>query len=352
MSDYKHGEITVTTGSRLHFGLMQTGPPFGGLGVMIDQPQNVVAIKPSDHWQCDCGFADRILPIAQRLMQYCGTDELPRCNVQIQQGLISHCGLGSGTQLSLAIAEGLCRFLGTEVPPLEIATAIANRGKRSAVGVHGFFNGGLIFESPASRIQSPDQKVPDQKFSDQKFSDQKFSEQRFSEQKLNPVTQRIELPQSWRIAFLMPLNNDQAAKNQSISGDDEAECFSQLGNEESRQIRQLSRTITDRILPAANASDFKAFCRAVADYNQQSGMLFADVQGGPYNGTEVTTLIQTLQNLGLEGIGQSSWGPGVFAWFDSQKSLNEFKIESQPHRYRIIATARVKNSGRDVVDRG
>ena len=314
------GVITVTTGSRLHFGLMRSGPPFGGLGVIIDQPQNVITIEPSNQWRCDSKYADRVLPIARRLIQYAGTHQLPDCNVRIQQGLASHCGLGSGTQLSLAIAEGLCKFAGVGLPPLEIATKIANRGKRSAVGVHGYFDGGLIFELPASQGESPDNN-------------------------LNHVAQRIELPETWRIAFLLP-----PAINQSISGENEAECFARLGKEDPCHVEELTRIVQNQILPAAASSDFAAFCDAVAQYNQQSGMLFTSVQGGAYNGQEVTSLIELLRQMGLQGVGQSSWGPGVFAWFDSQESLEQFQQLSSEHRYRIMATARVKNVGRELVD--
>ncbi|KAA1259669.1 hypothetical protein LF1_22040 [Rubripirellula obstinata] len=320
MDKNDHGCITVTTGSRLHFGLLRTGSPFGGLGVMIDQPQNVISIEPSDYWQCDRQHSDRVMPIARRLAEHLESDQLPDCKLRIQQGLNSHCGLGSGTQLSLAVAEGLCRFANIEIPPLEIAIDIAERGKRSAVGVHGYFSGGLIYESPSLQDQS-------------------------SERSLNRLIQRIELPDSWRIAFLLPPLSDE-----SISGEDEAECFARLGNEEAKQTNQLRQAIEEQIIPAARTSDFEMFCDAVTDYNQRSGKLFADVQGGSYNGEEVTTLIQTLQGLGLKGVGQSSWGPGVFTWFDSQGSLEQFQHQSPGDRYRIMATSRVKNVGRTLVD--
>ena len=315
MDEVDDGELTVVTGSRLHFGLVRSAAPFGGIGVMIDCPQNVIAIKPSDHWHCDPNFSHRILPIAQRLINYAGMSQLPRCQIQIRQSLAAHCGLGSGTQLSLAIAEGLCRFAKLDIPPLELATEISGRGKRSAVGVHGYYAGGLIYEA----------SVPDRLF--------------------NPIAKRIELPSDWRVAFLLPANPDQA-----ISGEREAKCFSRLGKEDADQVHRLTQLIVERLLPAATSADFDQFCDAVTQFNQQSGMLFASVQGGAYNGQDVTSLIELLRQMGLQGVGQSSWGPGVFAWFDSQESLDQFQQLSSEHRYRIMATARVKNVGRELVD--
>ena len=308
-------KLTIATGSRLHFGLVRSCEPFGGVGVMIDRPQNVIMIRPSDRWQCDFKFAHRILPIAQRMMDFADMRKLPHCQIQIRQSPVAHCGLGSGTQLSLAIAEGLCRFAQLDIPPLELAAEISGRGKRSAVGVHGYFAGGLIYETSTKN------------------------------QSLNPIARRIELPSDWRVAFLLPINLHNA-----ISGDQEAERFSKLGNDDCEHIDRLTDVIANRLLPAAASADFENFCDAVTQYNQQSGMLFASVQGGAYNGKEVTSLIETLCEMGLRGIGQSSWGPGVFAWFDSQTSLERFKTQSPSDLYRMMATARSKNSGRELTD--
>jgi predicted sugar kinase len=80
-------------------------------------------------------------------------------------------------------------------------------------------------------------------------------------------------------------------------------------------------------------------------------MLFASVQGGSYNGLEVASTIATLQAMGVQGVGQSSWGPGVFAWFESQASLNQFQQDCQSHHFRIMATGKVNNQGRQLIDR-
>ncbi len=59
--------LRITTGSRLHFGLLDTVDPFGGVGVMIDQPVTEVVISPSGRFLCDDIAAPRIRAIAERV---------------------------------------------------------------------------------------------------------------------------------------------------------------------------------------------------------------------------------------------------------------------------------------------
>ncbi|MEP3830402.1 MAG: beta-ribofuranosylaminobenzene 5'-phosphate synthase, partial [Rhodopirellula bahusiensis] len=67
-------------------------------------------------------------------------------------------------------------------------------------------------------------------------------------------------------------------------------------------------------------SDFNVFADALTRYNRSSGELFASVQGGPYNGEATADLIERMIASGHRGVGQSSWGPGVFTWFDSEQA--------------------------------
>ena len=46
----------------------------------------------------------------------------------------------------------------------------------------------------------------------------------------------------------------------------------------------------------------------------------------PYNGADVTALINWLIRQGVMKVGQSSWGPGVFAWFESESHARSEEI--------------------------
>ncbi len=303
----------VITGSRLHFGLLDTMAPFGGVGVMVDFPETQLRVSPHGTFSPDTSIAERATQIATRLCQHVGHDHLPACRIHVVTRPPSHCGLGSGTQLSLAIAESLCEFLGVEMDPHVLAVEIAGRGKRSAIGVHGYFAGGLIDE----RSETPTD--------------------------LNPMKHRIALPEQWRVIITCPRSH-----TQPISGKKEAAQFAALTSAGAEAKANLIQILDDEILPAAKAADFSTFANGVHRYNHASGMLFAEVQGGPYHGEAVTRLIDQSIQLGGHGVGQSSWGPGVFAWFESQRQMDQF-ADLLPDNVKVIAKARPTNRPRKVV---
>ena len=124
--------VRITTGSRLHFGLLDTVAPFGGLGVMIDRPQTELAVHPAESFCCPDSIRDRILPIAQRVQAMSGHEahQLPACELVLHQRPSAHAGLGSGTQLAMAAAEALLKFSQVTCE-LSRIQQIAARGKRS-----------------------------------------------------------------------------------------------------------------------------------------------------------------------------------------------------------------------------
>ena len=66
--------------------------------------------------------------------------------------------------------------------------------------------------------------------------------------------------------------------------------------------------------PAVELGDFDEFAAAVFEFNRTAGEPFAADQGGPYAGPVVTEAVDLLRSLGAVGVGQSSWGPTVFAF--------------------------------------
>tara|TARA_R110002049_G_scaffold2750_2_gene21379 strand:- start:82550 stop:83572 length:1023 start_codon:yes stop_codon:yes gene_type:complete len=309
--------VRITTGSRLHFGLLDTAAPFGGVGVMIDQPVTEIVVRKSRRFQSRTDEttakvdADRIESVAVRAARVCGESALPECEVRIAKRPPAHCGLGSGTQMSLALAEAITCVLDRHIGPESIVTQVANRGKRSAVGSHGYFHGGLIYEEAADGSE------------------------------LNSVAERVEIPDVWRVAILRPTR-----ATTLVSGEAESQQFGLLPRAPAQRRDELRSIITDAMLPAARRQDFDAFTAAVHQYNHGSGELFQTVQGGPYNGPHVTQLVQWLVRQGVRGVGQSSWGPGVFAWFESESQWLAFRDRIPPD-VACVTVASVRNQGRE-----
>ncbi|MGI9470558.1 MAG: beta-ribofuranosylaminobenzene 5'-phosphate synthase [Rubripirellula sp.] len=302
--------VRVTTGSRLHFGLLDTIAPFGGVGVMVDAPQTCVVVRPSHGFQCSSKFESRIKPIAERISRWLGWDKLPACRVEVEQAAPSHFGLGSGTQISLAVSEGVCHFLRQECDRATLVRELATRGRRSAVGAHGYFLGGLIYELGDSDAD------------------------------LNPTRKCVKLPKEWTAIVMRPTE-----EQHMVSGENERDKFATLSAADSASARLLRQIVSEGIVAGAETQDFPLFADSVRRYNERSGQLFSQVQGGPYNGPGVTGVIDWLASEGVVGFGQSSWGPGVFAWCESKSEAMALKGRLPPSIELLTATT-VRNEPR------
>lgn len=303
----------ITTGARLHLGLLDTAAPFGGVGAMLDGPATRVRVRPAPCFGACGPAADRVVQVAQRFAAHFGLSELPGCAVEVVQRPTPHTGLGSGTQLAMAVAEAICLFSQRRPERLPLAVDIAGRGLRSAVGCHGYFEGGLIYEAAV------DPPAP-----------------------LNPLRCRIELPTDWRVV-LIRLDETTPA----VAGEWEQAHFARLPRPTAWEHQRLMCEVEDELLPAAAAGDFDRWSDAVYNYNRHSGNLFAAVQGGPYNGPAIEAGIERLRRSGIRGVGQSSWGPTIFAICESSQRAAEvqelFDTEAQ------VTITRFANRGRQIL---
>src|SRR5437899_2708263 len=107
--------VQVTAPSRLHFGLWSLGGgegrQFGGVGAMIEQPQLRLSLEPAQELKATGAGMERVVAFARRWASFQGSDE-PACRIDVQAVIPEHVGLGSGTQLALAVAAGLNAFCG------------------------------------------------------------------------------------------------------------------------------------------------------------------------------------------------------------------------------------------------
>lgn len=276
--------IRVVAPSRLHFGLFHvpTGEPkaanersFGGVGLMIDQPGVVVAARTAASSQFEGVLASRAQEFATRFLV-----SLPESRRQAFQVLVERCprehiGLGVGTQLALAVAKALA-VAGEEGdgPAVTLAERVG-RGERSAVGVHGFDAGGLIVEAG---------KRPGETIS--------------------PLLAQVNLPAAWRVVLFIP----PAAGH--WHGEAEQRAFATATPGQPETLRAIAE---HGILPAARRGDLPTFGEAVYEFNRKAGEPFAPAQGGVYASRDVAELIAAIRNCGISAVGQSSWGPTVFA---------------------------------------
>ena len=106
------------------------------------------------------------------------------------------------------------------------------------------------------------------------------------------------------------------------------------------------------MIPCLQAKDCAAFGDSLFRFGRQAGLCFSQIQGGAYNGEQLTALVEELRSLGVHGVGQSSWGPTGFAFAPtdtaSKKLLNvarNLDISSALH----FAIAKGRNRGAEIV---
>lgn len=296
-------EITITTGARLHFGLLVQGEPerrtYGGAGLMIDQPRYSLTVRRA--------AADRILAtaetavkVSQFLEQLRSHQPAGKWEIDIREEIPTHAGLGSGTQLGLAMAAAISRLNGESASVTELARRVG-RSSRSAIGTIGFASGGLIAHGG-----------------------------RFAE----PVRQNF--PADWRFVLVTP------REHQGLSGELERKAFREMPAMSAAVIRNLSDQ-QQALMTAATTGDFQTFSRTLFEFGRSVGEYFAPVQGDTFADPRMTALARKLRADGVEGVGQTSWGPTLFALCDGPDSA-EFlagRIRKSPEwsdcEVRIVA---------------
>lgn len=284
--------IVVTAPSRLHFGMLSFGQPderqYGGVGVMLDQPGLKLRLTPAAGLSADGPLAERALAFAQRASAHLGVAD-PQCRLEVLSAPPEHAGLGTGTQLGLAVAAGVSRFLGAaDRSPIRLAQ-LAGRGERSAIGTYGFTHGGLLVEA-GKRPGEP----------------------------LSPLTARVELPAAWRFVLIRP----HAAIG--LHGQAERAAFESLPPVPRETTAELCRETQMHLLPAAACAAFAEFSASLYRYGHRAGMCFAANQGGPFASGHLAKLVAAIRESGVEGVGQSSWGPTLFALFGDAAAAREF----------------------------
>jgi predicted sugar kinase len=98
-----------------------------------------------------------------------------------------------------------------------------------------------------------------------------------------------------------------------LSGKSESEAFRALPPAPAATTERLQQLAVEQIFPAGQRADIKEFGEAVYEYGRLAGECFAPVQGGPYASRSIAECVQRIRELGVAGVGQSSWGPTIFA---------------------------------------
>jgi len=270
--------IEIEAPGRLHMGFLDIsgsiGRRFGSLGVGLEEIVTHIRLRAADRLEVFGPDAARARPAAEAITGSLGL-ELP-AHIDILKAIPHHAGLGSGTQMALAVGTGLAALHQIDLSLEDIATT-TRRGARSGIGIAAFRESGLILDGG----RGPETLVP-------------------------PVISRLQMPPAWRFLIILDPHH------QGLHGTPEMNAFSLLPPFPEDDAARLCHRLLMEGLPAVMEHQLKDFGDVVSELQRAVGDHFAPAQGGRFASRDVADTLNFLEAEGAVGIGQSSWGPTGF----------------------------------------
>ena len=287
--------IYVEAPARLHLGFLDLegslGRRFGSLGLTLNDIATKIVVRRADCIEVIGDPSGRVQKYTEKFFSRKGL--AGGCQIEVKEQILEHSGLGSGTQLALSIGTAITKLYALECNSSDIA-AIFNRGARSGIGIGAFQQGGFLVDA-GRNTNCP---VP-------------------------PIISRMQFPSNWRVLLVFDLNC------RGLHGKDEHAYFSASSSFSSQTASYLCRLVLMQILPAISEQDIDVFSQGIHELQRCLGEFFASAQGGRYTSAAVGNVIAHLESLGIQGVGQSSWGPTGFAFVDSETQAHTLLRELQ-----------------------
>lgn len=212
------------------------------------------------------------------------------CELTVVQTIPTHRGLGSGTQLGLAVAR-IESEIADEVPPtLETLARRVGRGMRSAVGLHGFQQGGFLVDGG-----------------------------RADSSRLGTLVVRAEFPAIWRFVLACPRFDS------GLSGEAEQAAFSNQRAMPAELTAELCRTVLMDWLPAVIDAEFERCSSAMFQFGHAVGEFFSPVQQGVFANRRMREWAELIRRRGVEGVAQTSWGPTLAVLCSCEQAALQLK---------------------------
>lgn len=314
----QYSKVSVIAPARLHMGFFDLSGSlnrhFGSIGVALNEHAIRLSLTlaeqrtitgPSSH------RADKCLTMMCQALNV--SDKLA---INIESAIPEHVGLGSGTQMSLAIGSALNAFYGLGLTVRDIA-ALMDRGLRSGIGIGVFEQGGLVVDGGrGEKTITP------------------------------PVLVHLDIPDTWR--FILVLDQ----RGQGLHGFQEIEAFKTLPAFPRLEAERLCYLLLMQGLPAVAENDIVKFGEVISELQRSVGEHFAAAQGGVFTSPEVAVAMDWFARQGAVAIGQTSWGPTGFCAIDGvalAEALTQEAVKKFSHFDNLsFVTASSRNSGGDV----
>lgn len=307
--------IEVRTSARLHLGLLdnngEQGRLYGSIGVAVKHPNLVLQADTADTLTVEGTEADRIATYARRFCHRYGL--APGVRLSLSSAIPPHVGLGSGTQLALAVGSALARLAGLRLSVAEIASAVG-RGVHSGIGIATFQYGGFVLDGGHRLTATGDGACI-----------QNGTARQTAKNSIPTILLKQPMPKDWYFVTIIP------KMDPGLSGEKEQGAFLKLPVAPSGMVAKISWVLLMKMLPALLEKDIANFGQALTHIQCMVGDCFASAQGGRFAAPILEKLVDFLLANGAAGAGQSSWGPTVYGLIQGKEQGQKLKQDVQTY---------------------
>ena len=277
--------VRVCAPARLHLGFLDPaatlGRRFGSVGLVLDGLDTIVELAgaASDRFEAWAGGEAALARALGHLRTLrAATRRTAPLRLVLRAAPPMHAGLGSGTQLALAVGTAFSRLFDLGLGSGPLATLLG-RGARSGVGIAGFDQGGLLLDGGPRADGTP-----------------------------AALLARVPLPEAWRVIVALD------PRVRGLSGAQEKAALATLAPLPCAVSAEICHEVLMRLLPGAAGAEFEPFAAGVSRIQRLLGDHFAPAQQGRrFTSAAVARLMDWIGAHATAGIGQSSWGSAGFA---------------------------------------
>jgi beta-ribofuranosylaminobenzene 5'-phosphate synthase len=313
--------VRIFAPARLHLGDLD---PFG-LGrfgyapvLAITEPRTVIEAEKSERLHVEGLERDEARTYAMRVLE---AFKLKGAKVTVKATSPRHSGFGSTTQLCLAVGRAVTKAHELNVPLLELVRALK---RTSTGGIYPFQFGGFVVAGgfsvkPGERVLMREEPL------------------------IPPLIFRSHFPEEWRFVLVRPLVAPKSPDKEA-----EEEAFSAL-RERKAPVELIHKgyfILAAKLLPALLERDAEAFGKALTELQVTVGRIYQPVQEQIFNPAS-QWLIPILNRSGALGIGQSSWGPTVYAFTNTPEAAQNIaeKIKAEIQAKAEVTIVGADNAG-------
>ena len=318
MSYTKSQTVHVIAPARLHLGFLDLngslGRKYGSIGLAINEPKTDLLVSKAENFSSLGIDKERALNILQTSSALFSDKQAYK--IQINEAIPAHAGLGSGTQLALAIRTAVLKLSAREKEAKSFQFPV-ERGERSGIGIASFKEGGFIIDGGRGSNEIAPQTIA-----------------------------RLLFPENWRIILVMD------PKKSGVYGEVEKNAFRSLPPYSEITAGHLSRLTLMKLLPSLVEQDLQNFGSALTEIQSIVGEHFSPAQGGtPWSSLSVGKIIKKLGELGAKGLGQTSWGPTGFVFVANDAEAEDLYSSTKEEARSLgleMKIVRARNTGASI----